>query len=186
MVKQSNVNQQTHRHEQIDIRLEFQQEVDIQPAVAPAHSPDHIIGAGPQIVADIAARLLFQRGEIQLHNPVFFDEAVEQIRNHRRMGKQQLVAGIMRLRELLTCFDRVAAGTIRCTGSGWFRHSSSAKKGNFSRQFAERHAIHGVAGRSVAEADPVGNVIVHLLIALDFGFQLVDEILLFAHAPAQP
>ena len=53
LVEQTEIGHDPHGHPVIDRGLEFQEEVDIEPILAPAQLPDDVIGPVPEIVADI-------------------------------------------------------------------------------------------------------------------------------------
>lgn len=95
LVQQAQVDQYADCHVAVHRRLKFDQEVDIEPVLSPADLPNHIIFAFPEVVGDIGAADIFEAVEIQMSDPVFVNEAAEQVRHHFRLVKQQLVALIM-------------------------------------------------------------------------------------------
>jgi len=66
----------------------------VQPAVAPPNPPDHIVFAFTQVVRDVTAPRLLERREVEFFDPVFADEAEQQVFNDDGVREDQLVAGI--------------------------------------------------------------------------------------------
>jgi len=95
LVEQADIGHYSDGHPVVDSRLEFKQNIDIQPVGTPPNSPDDIIFPFPQIVTDIIAIHLFQAGEIKSVDPVFLDKALQQVFHHPGMGKKVFITVIV-------------------------------------------------------------------------------------------
>ena len=86
LVEQSRVGQHAHRHRAVDVRLELEQQHEVQPAVvAEADAPDEVAVTLLQVVTDIASRQRGQRVEVEGAAPAPGREAVEQVADHARL-----------------------------------------------------------------------------------------------------
>ena len=69
-MQQGGIDHNELRHEAIQRRLKFQKQMDVQPILAPAYSPNGVTVPATQILRDVAA--VFQ---IQRSYPLFRQEA---------------------------------------------------------------------------------------------------------------
>ena len=63
MVQQAEVGHDAQRHLGVDAGLEFEQDVEVEPAVFEPHAPDDVVLAAAQVVGDIAAVDFLERAE---------------------------------------------------------------------------------------------------------------------------
>ncbi|MBK1726847.1 hypothetical protein CKO13_07405, partial [Halorhodospira neutriphila] len=98
LIEQADVGHHAHRHEAVDPALELEQQVDVEPVLAPAHPPDHVVVAPAIVLGGVGAVLLLQGGEVELADPVFADVVDEQLPDHLRLGEEPLVTWVVLLR----------------------------------------------------------------------------------------
>ena len=96
LIQQTDIGLDAHGHPAVDAGLEFQQQIDVEPVLAPTHAPDDVVGAVAQVVADIAAAGAFECTEIELLYPSAGHEAVQQVPDHGGVREQELVAAVVR------------------------------------------------------------------------------------------
>ena len=88
LVEESHVGQHPQPHPGVATRLEFDQDIDIEPPGSPANLPHNIIGAFFQVLADERGFDLGKRPEIELANPVLPDETPKEVFHHVRVRKE--------------------------------------------------------------------------------------------------
>ena len=98
-IEQAHIGEQTHGHVRIDAGLEFQQQIDIEPVFAPfldqAQTPEDIVLAFAQVVANADLAHSFQGVEIQRLRPILVDEAANQVGDQLAVREQQFVGGVV-------------------------------------------------------------------------------------------
>lgn len=119
LVEQADVGDEPHRHVAVHGGLEFDEQVEVEPAVSPAHPPDDVVLALPQVAAALTRSLsqkergilcfaaLFrlavgdalQGGEVDLPHPGLVDVAAQQVGHHLGVPNTQnaelLVGGVV-------------------------------------------------------------------------------------------
>ena len=99
-------------------RLKFQQKVEVQPLEPPAHPPDDVAASIVQSVINEFRGVFFQGGEIELGNPVRWDEAAQQVADHLGVGEESFVAVIvvshLLFSQCLSAFEFFIRGCMAC------------------------------------------------------------------------
>ena len=106
LVEEADVGEEPNGHEAVDGGLKLHQDVDVEPArlsvLNDPQTPDDIVDALTEVLADADLTHTLQDVEIQPLRPLLAHEAAEQIRNHLAMEEQQLVGRIVRRHERFT------------------------------------------------------------------------------------
>ena len=90
------VGEHAHGHRRVDGGLELEEQHEVQPVlVAEADAPDEVGVALPQVFADEGGGQGGQGVEVERVAPAACGEAVEQVADHARARKKQLVGGVV-------------------------------------------------------------------------------------------
>ena len=90
------VVEHAHRHRGVDGGLELEEQHEVEPALAAEpDAPDEVAVALAQVLADEGGGQGGQRVEVERVAPAPGGEAVEQVADHARARKQQLVGGVV-------------------------------------------------------------------------------------------
>ena len=95
LMEQAGVDHNAQRHEAVHRGLKFQQQIHIKPLLAPAYSPNGIAVPAAQVVSNVAAVHLLQGIQVQRRDPLFRQEANQQILDHPVVREEQLVDSVV-------------------------------------------------------------------------------------------
>ena len=101
LVERTHVGHHARSHVVVRLGLELQHGVNVDPLLltgrpAPPQAPDEIVGETAQVVRDVFGRYEFKRIPVDFSGQVFVEIPTREIAHRLPVGKQRLVAGVMR------------------------------------------------------------------------------------------
>ena len=95
LIEEDEVGRLPQGHEALDLRLEFNEDVDVERLAPEADAPCNVALAIVEPLGDMGGVVLLQGGEVEVVHPGFVKEATEEVFDHPGVSKQETVAAVM-------------------------------------------------------------------------------------------